>query len=99
MGYSRYLVKKGVVGKMILVGIFIVGGFGVMLCFWVGDVIIVKVKGFSLFIGIVIVNIFGVFGFGIFIGFYVINVLVFFIIGMGFFGVFIIFFIFSVESV
>lgn len=44
---------------MTLAGIFIGGGLGAMLRFWLGNVITAKTKGLSLPIGILTVNILG----------------------------------------
>lgn len=69
---------------MTLAGIFIAGGLGAMLRFWVGDVITAKAKGLSLPIGIVTVNILGALGLGIFTGLHVTNASASLIIGTGF---------------
>ncbi|MGF7533894.1 fluoride efflux transporter CrcB [Bacillus mexicanus] len=84
---------------MTLAGIFIAGGFGAMLRFWLGNLITAKIKGPSLPIGIVLVNIIGALGLGIFTGLHITNASASLIIGTGFFGAFTTFSTFSVESV
>lgn len=69
---------------MTLAGIFIGGGLGAMLRFWLGNVITAKTKGLSLPIGILTVNILGALGLGIFTGLHVANASVSLIIGTGF---------------
>ncbi|MCB7152248.1 fluoride efflux transporter CrcB [Bacillus stercoris] len=84
---------------MTLAGIFIGGGLGAMLRFWLGNVITARAKGLSLPIGILTVNILGALGLGIFTRLDVTNASVSLIIGTGFFGAFTTFSTFSVESV
>lgn len=84
---------------MTLAGIFIAGGLGAMLRFWLGNVITAKAKGLSLPIGILTVNILGALGLGIFTGLHVTNASASLIISTGFFGAFTTFSTFSVESV
>ncbi|OOE21210.1 fluoride efflux transporter CrcB [Bacillus subtilis] len=84
---------------MTLAGIFIGGGLGAMLRFWLGNVITAKTKGLSLPISILTVNILGALGLGIFTGLHVANASVSLIIGTGFFGAFTTFSTFSVESI
>lgn len=84
---------------MTLAGIFIGGGLGAMLRFWLGNVITAKTKGLSLPIAILTVNILGALGLGIFTGLHVANASVSLIIGTGFFGAFTTFSTFSVESI
>ncbi|MDR4434567.1 fluoride efflux transporter CrcB [Bacillus tequilensis] len=84
---------------MTLACIFIAGGLGAMLRFWLGNVITAKAKGLSLPIGILTVNILGALGLGIFTGLHVTNASASLIISTGFFGAFTTFSTFSVESV
>lgn len=84
---------------MTLAGIFIAGGLGAILRFWLGNVITAKTKGLILPIGILTVNIVGALGLGMFTGLHVINASASLIIGTGFFGAFTTFSTFSVESV
>ncbi|TYS07763.1 fluoride efflux transporter CrcB [Bacillus subtilis] len=84
---------------MTLAGIFIAGGLGAMLRFWLGNVITAKTKGPSLPINILTVNILGALGLGMFTGLDVTYASASLIIGTGFFGAFTTFSTFSVESV
>ncbi|OIR62589.1 camphor resistance protein CrcB [Bacillus sp. FMQ74] len=84
---------------MTLAGIFIGGGLGAVLRFWLGNAITARAKGLSLPIGILTVNILGALGLGICTGLHVTNASVSLIIGTGFFGAFTTFSTFSVESV
>ncbi|MDO3661882.1 fluoride efflux transporter CrcB [Bacillus sp. C28GYM-DRY-1] len=84
---------------MTLAGIFIAGGLGAMLRFWVGNVITSKAKGLSLPISIITINILGALGLGLLTGHHITNASASLIIGTGFFGAFTTFSTFSVESV
>lgn len=91
---------------MSIVSLVFGGVVGGICCYFLGLKVIKIVLNFFFLVLMLFVNLFGVFGFGFFYGSYygkvlsyVYDDLIFLMIGIGFFGVFIIFLMFSVEIV
>jgi CrcB protein len=91
--------RKGAVSIMMAVGFMIAGGFGSVLRFWLGNMLMAMFPRPRIPVSVMVVNIVGSFALGIFVSLGIDNQTVSILVGTGFFGGFTTFSTFSVEAV